>query len=864
MKRYRQLFVSILLTLVLVALPALPVLADTFVSYYPITITDTGGANRVSVPVLLGTTGQDLIDNGLSTAAGTNTRMRTSAANLPYITSTTKLGTIIADLPANGNASARLYCGYTPAFTDFDIITGHGGYITRADDADMELDDDFEIEIQDTYINTALGTNKNLTTKGYAFKLLTGEVAEEVTARIGYAGNFANIDAEIGNVDLTDDTTVAITLPAGIVAGDLLLAFCNSDSDASNVTHTYPAGWTELAERMAAQQTSSIGYRIADGGEGASFNLTQNIAEECAWVTYRISGYTGVPEVSAANVAANANPNSLSLTPTWEARNTLWFSTAGWDLNRVVTDYPAGYAGGRDEVANDCGIGSCYIEVNAAAEDPGTYTISAADGWSAYTVAVGGAPFEVTATGILSNEHDITTSMDWPFFGIDVDGNALLPVGDNAGDLVFNTPLWQDECNADPFTSIDSYAHSCDVTDAVWGANGYVFDRDDDRITLPQAVSQSLIGAAGVTLMVWVNQSVLDATTQAYFMIYNAANLSRVALQCQATTGILIATVRSNVEAAQTANGSALAPAGWHFVAVVTNLPAQTVSVWYDSTEVPTGGLAFSDATFANSVAGATNDKIGITRTLTNDFGGTIGDAKLYNRVLTDAEVLQNYNATKWKYEADTDRQVKSTLATVPDIDTSGWVIMDNSTTQFMPYMNSYQHTVNDILIAHYEPSTMLAAAILADEEGGNEPATINWGTNSNITLTYGEIVSGTPTSSSTGEEGGYDVPESDMPTEWYGTASNITNLPLYSMYNGIATSTGIPCKTLYVFTVLGMCFAFATAGYLMFESVTAGVVGITVALAIGCSMTVVPVWLAFLFGIMAIGLMWLKGRSGL
>ncbi|KKN56921.1 hypothetical protein LCGC14_0567740 [marine sediment metagenome] len=32
------------------------------------------------------------------------------------------------------------------------------------------------------------------------------------------------------------------------------------------------------------------------------------------------------------------------------------------------------------------------------------------------------------------------------------------------------------------------------------------------------------------------------------------------------------------------------------------------------------------------------------------------------------------------------------------------WLIMDNSATQFMPYMASYKHTVGGVLIAHYQP----------------------------------------------------------------------------------------------------------------------------------------------------------------
>ena len=34
-----------------------------------------------------------------------------------------------------------------------------------------------------------------------------------------------------------------------------------------------------------------------------------------------------------------------------------------------------------------------------------------------------------------------------------------------------------------------------------------------------------------------------------------------------------------------------------------------------------------------------------------NKFGGYLGPVYIYNTLLTDAEVLQNYDATKWRFQ---------------------------------------------------------------------------------------------------------------------------------------------------------------------------------------------------------------------
>ena len=154
--------------------------------------------------------------------------------------------------------------------------------------------------------------------------------------------------------------------------------------------------------------------------------------------------------------------------------------------------------------------------------------------------------------------------------------------------------------------------------------------------------------------------------------------------------------------------------------------------------------------------------------------------------------------------------------------------------------------------------------ATLVDRGASAQDARLTWGVNEDITLVYSEPVHSATTSSALSGEGGYNVADSDMPAEWYGTGGNIVNLPLFEMFDGISSDTGIPTQTLYIFFIMSLCFAFCIAGFLMFNSVMISIIGIGIGLGIGSAMTIVPMWILFVFLVMSLGILYLKGRSGI
>ena len=200
---------------------------------------------------------------------------------------------------------------------------------------------------------------------------------------------FPQVAAVNGGINVVTSTSHTVNLPAGIEAGDLLLVFFASDG---YPTISFPAGWTQLFQTNSSFAVAfGAWYRIADGGEGATITVTTPLGEMTAHTSYRITGYSGTPEAGTPAIGFSYYPNPPGLTPTWGAKDTLWFACEGNDYTRPVTAYPTNYTDSRNDYCDQysgCGVGTARRELNAATEDPGTFTISLSDQWVANTVAI--------------------------------------------------------------------------------------------------------------------------------------------------------------------------------------------------------------------------------------------------------------------------------------------------------------------------------------------------------------------------------------------------------------------------------------------------------------------------------------------
>ena len=202
-----------------------------------------------------------------------------------------------------------------------------------------------------------------------------------------------------GSADLAD----VITMPSGIVAGDLILVF--HSTDVGGGTRTWSNGFTELKDEDPTSNVG-IGYKIAAGGD--TLTITKTVSERFSAIALRITSWHGTtpPEVAAAVTGTSVNPNSGSLSPSWGAADTMWITMHGHDTttsDSSITAWPTNYTQNQIQGTYFSSSGEPNLatrELNAATEDPGAFTQSLSRPWRAYTVAVrpsAGAPPTTTA-----------------------------------------------------------------------------------------------------------------------------------------------------------------------------------------------------------------------------------------------------------------------------------------------------------------------------------------------------------------------------------------------------------------------------------------------------------------------------------
>ncbi|MGI9028164.1 MAG: hypothetical protein ACR2FM_05000 [Candidatus Saccharimonadales bacterium] len=208
-------------------------------------------------------------------------------------------------------------------------------------------------------------------------------------------------------------TSMAVSLPASISSGDLLLAF----SEVRNAgTWTEPSGWTELDAQLGGSSVGelTVHYKIADGTEGTTATWTASAGTTAAWHTVKITGWHGttVPEVTKSSGDFSTQPNPPSLTPSWGSADTLWVEVAGNTATaNLTTGGSTGYSGYALNIASSggaqCNLASAYRQVAAATEDPGEMANAGSIRyWAAMTIGVrpsaGGGGSPPANSGLLS------------------------------------------------------------------------------------------------------------------------------------------------------------------------------------------------------------------------------------------------------------------------------------------------------------------------------------------------------------------------------------------------------------------------------------------------------------------------------
>lgn len=192
----------------------------------------------------------------------------------------------------------------------------------------------------------------------------------------------------------TAGTSHTVNLPASISAGDLLIVFFVNEDD---TTVTTPTGWTLLKamlETGAATNKMSIFYKVATGAEGATLSITTSSSRVSSHISYKITGYTGAPQVSTGATSTSGNPNPDSLTPSGGAKDYLWIAACSTRFTSgAISSYPTNYSGSNLNSRITGALGGSNVAVgtrnlNASSEDPGTFDFPTNQYWTACTIAI--------------------------------------------------------------------------------------------------------------------------------------------------------------------------------------------------------------------------------------------------------------------------------------------------------------------------------------------------------------------------------------------------------------------------------------------------------------------------------------------
>lgn len=189
-------------------------------------------------------------------------------------------------------------------------------------------------------------------------------------------------------------STTAVTLPASLVSGNVILLVVQLGSGAG--TLTTPSGWT-LLDGPHGTRIQYIFWKVSTGSEGATVSISSSIALALAAIGYQISGVVGAPQISTVATGNSGQPDPGALTPTSLASLSIASTSGGFSSGstQTVSSYPSGYSNGQviARPSNPWGwaAGTEKTLSGTASENPGFFTMHTSGFWAAQTIILNSA-----------------------------------------------------------------------------------------------------------------------------------------------------------------------------------------------------------------------------------------------------------------------------------------------------------------------------------------------------------------------------------------------------------------------------------------------------------------------------------------
>jgi len=175
-----------------------------------------------------------------------------------------------------------------------------------------------------------------------------------------------------------------------------------------------------------------------------------------------------------------------------------------------------------------------------------------------------------------------------------------------------------------------------------------------------------------------------------------------------------------------------------------------------------------------------------------------------------------------------------------------------------MPYADNITISINGTPQLYLAPNTMIIGTNIPDRSLNSHNGTIVWGSNSGITLSYGEMTSYSSYTASTNVTSGYSMPSAPLPRTWFASGENASALPFYDSFSEVAVQVGIPVQTFYAWGVMGVAFG-AFVGLAAFtRSALIAYIAMVAVFAFGSGMTIIPAWIVFVMIIVGTAIFYL------
>src|SRR3990170_4073699 len=218
-----------------------------------------------------------------------------------------------------------------------------------------------------------------------------------------HATGFPVVDARASTNGTTASSNAVVTLAGSQNNGDTLIVLHRSaDGTAS---HGYPANWNVLFndnsdasdDRISAAWCNVSGTSCSSGGTITITQTSSKFASIAFTISNAIDPTIRAPEFSTLTTGSTATPDPGNLSPTGGSKDYLWIWAGGWEGEQTSppSANPTNYANptGADSgivssVATNTRVATAERTLTASSEDPGSWTISTSDDWTATVIAV--------------------------------------------------------------------------------------------------------------------------------------------------------------------------------------------------------------------------------------------------------------------------------------------------------------------------------------------------------------------------------------------------------------------------------------------------------------------------------------------